>query len=363
VGPKLLIDLGPAVGGHGQRGIGRYVRGLAASIAAFPDELADRIWAVGFPSRTLESFGTRAVTFARPRGSVSFRIWETGRFDFDEALMRSGASVLHSTDPKRSGTGSANASIVTAYDLIPLHERAILPLWRLDRQLAYRSYLHHIKSAARILAISRSTAEDLQERLGINAERIDIVYPLVEAPRIVGRIEPDEPTFLYVGALDVHKQPDLAMRAFWQFRTRLGSGRLRYIGPLDPIHERHLKDLAARLRISSSVSFDGRISDDELEVAYSTATALVSTSRIEGFGLPPVEAVLRGVPVVVVRTPAALETLDGAATIVPPDPEAIADAMAHPLVPPDAAIQAIRERYSIDSVSQSLADSYRRVLS
>jgi glycosyltransferase involved in cell wall biosynthesis len=360
--PILLIDIRPAVGGHGQRGIGRYVRGLAASVAAFPDELADQIWAVGFPGPTLDSFGDRAVISTAHPGFRRVPTWVGGGHDMNGALKRSSARVLHATDPQQPWTGSAMSSIVTVYDLIPLHERAILQSWRLDHQLIYRWYVRQVKSASRILAISRSTSEDLQERFGIEPDRIDVVYPLMATPGSIRRTEPHEPTFLCVGALDVHKQPELAMRAFGHFHTRFGSGRLRYIGPSDPVQQRRLSDLAARLGITRSVSFEGRVSDEDLETAYGTATALVSTSRIEGFGLPPVEAVLRGVPVVAVRTPAAMETLDGVAAIVPADPEAIAEAMAHPVIPPETAVGAIRERHSIDSVARSLADSYRRIL-
>lgn len=359
---NLLIDVGPAVGGHGQRGIGRYVRGLAASVAAFPDDLADRIWAMGFKGPTLDSFGARAVPSTAHGGLGRMPIWATGRLSTAVALKRSGARVLHATDPQRPWTPAAVPSVVTVYDLIPLREREMLQSWRLDHRLVYRWYIRQVESAARILAISRATAEDLQERLGIAPERIDIVYPMVASPVRIHRIEPPEPTFLFVGALDPHKQPELALRAFAHFHSSFGSGRLRYIGPSDRPQERRLHDLAAQLGVTGSISMEGRISDDDLENAYGAATALVSTSRMEGFGLPPVEAVLRGVPVIAVETPAAMETLEDVAAIVPADAEAIAEAMAHPVEPLEPAVDAMRERYSTASVARSLADIYRRLL-
>lgn len=237
----------------------------------------------------------------------------------------------------------------------------MLRSWRLDHQLVYRWYIRQVESAARVLAISRTTAEDLQERLGISSERIDIVYPLVAPPGTIRRSVPAEPTFLVVGAVDPHKQPELALRAFGQFHSRFGFGRLRYIGPSDRAQERSIQSLAAHLGVTKSVSIEGRISDDDLEKAYAAATALLSTSRIEGFGLPSVEAVLRGVPVIAVDTPAAKETLDGVAAIVPADAEAIAEAMADPVAPHELAVRAIRERYSIASVARSLEDTYRRI--
>lgn len=359
---NLLIDVGPADGDHGQRGIGRYVRGLAASIAAFPEDLASRVWAVGFPGPTLEGFGARATTHAAQRGLGRVIGWSSGRLALDLALQRSGAGVLHATDPQRPQTDPEIPSVVTVYDLIPLRESGILRSWRFDHRLAYRRYIHQVESAARIISISHATAEDLQERLQIAPDRIDIVYPVVAAPLDFQRVAAPEPTFLCVGALDTHKQPELAVRALALFRSRFGPGRLVYIGPADLFQERSLRRIAAELGIGESVEFAGRITDNDLETAYGRATALLSTSRIEGFGLPPVEAVLRGVPVIAVETPAARETLDGVGTIVPPDAEAIAEAMAQPTEPAGPAVARMRERYSIGSVARSLADSYRRLL-
>lgn len=359
---NLLIDVGPADGDHGQRGIGRYVRGLAASIAAFPEDLANRVWAVGFPGPTLEGFGARGITHAAQRGFGHTIGWSSGRLAVDLALRRSGAGVLHATDPHRPRTDRPIPSVVTVYDLIPLREPRILRSWRLDHRLAYRHYIHNIESAARIMSISQATAEELQERLQIAPDRIDIVYPVVAAPADFQRVAAPEPTFLCVGALDTHKQPELAIRALALFRSRSGPGRLVYIGPADRLQERRLGRLAAELGIGESVSFAGRVTDNDLETAYAGATALLSTSRTEGFGLPPVEAVLRGVPVIAVETPAARETLESVATIVPPDAEAIAEAMAQPHEPAEPAVTRMRERYSISSVARSLADSYRRLL-
>jgi glycosyltransferase involved in cell wall biosynthesis len=359
---SLLIDVAPAVGGHGQRGIGRYVRGLATSIEAFPDDLRDRIWATGLAGPTLDSFGARAIPFEAGRRIGRMPAWVTGRTATAGALKRSGALVLHATDPQRPWIPAKVPSIVTVYDLIPLQEPEMLQSWRLDHRLAYRRYIRQVESAARILAISRATAEELHERLGIASERVDIVYPVVAPPTEILRSEPPEPMFLYVGALDPHKQPELALRGFAQFRSRFGHGRLRYVGPSDDRQERRLGALAAQLGVAESVSLEGRISDDDLESAYGAATALVSTSRVEGFGLPAVEAVLRRVPAIAIESRAARETLEGAATIVPADAEAIADAMAHPREPAEAAVDAMRARYSIASVARALAETYRRML-
>jgi glycosyltransferase involved in cell wall biosynthesis len=358
----LLIDIGPAVGGHGQRGIGRYVTGLASSVATFPDDLLERVWAVGSPGPALDSFGSRALRFDAIRGLRLVPPWAAGRIATDVACQRSGARVLHATDPQRPWTNRAVASIVTVYDLIPMREPGLLASWRLDHQQIYRWYIRQIKFAARILTISQTTAQDVHECLGIPLDRIDVVYPLVARPATVHRTDSVEPTFLVVGALDAHKQPDLALHAFGQFRARSGFGRLRYVGPSEPAQARRLRELARKLGLEEWVSFEGRIPDDQLENAYGAATALLAVSRIEGFGLPAVEAAIRGVPVIAVETRASTETLGDAALMVPADPEAIAHAMAHPVTPSGPAVSKMRNRYSMVSVAGALADIYRRIL-
>jgi glycosyltransferase involved in cell wall biosynthesis len=95
---------------------------------------------------------------------------------------------------------------------------------------------------------------------------------------------------------------------------------------------------------------------------YASAAALLWTSRHEGFGLPPVEAAIRGVPVIAVETRAAVETLGGIATIVPPDSDAIAGAMVDPVVPTAQALEVLVGRFSPASVAQSLAHCYGKVL-
>ena len=360
--PNLLIDLRPAVGSHGERGIGRYVRGLAATVARFPDDLVDRIWGFGVPGPSMDVFGSRAVVAAGTREPGWVPSWAYGRRASDAALRTSRSGSMHATDPQRPWTNPRIRSTVTVYDLIPLREPQVMASWRVDHQIIYRSYLRQIASADRIVAISQATAEDVQERLAIDEDRIDIVYPLVEQPVEVRRVDPTEPTFICVGALDPHKQPELALRAFAVFNTRFGIGRLRYIGPADAGSAARLRELASALGVMSSVAIEGRLSDPDLEEAYATATALVLTSRIEGFGLPAVEAALRGVPVIAVRTPAALETLGGVASIIAGDPEAIADAMTHPVTPSALQVQQIAERFSITSATRSLADAYRSVL-
>jgi glycosyltransferase involved in cell wall biosynthesis len=171
-----------------------------------------------------------------------------------------------------------------------------------------------------------------------------------------------EPTFLFVGVPEEHKQPRLAVAALAAYRARHGQGRLRFVGPLFNGHRELLEDAARHHGVADAVQVEGRVPAAELEAAWSGATAQLAESRLEGFGLPPVEAALRGVPVVAHDTPIARETLGDVATFVTPEPEALADAMEQASPPSAATRVRLAEQYSPGTVAAALSRAYDRLL-
>jgi glycosyltransferase involved in cell wall biosynthesis len=234
--------------------------------------------------------------------------------------------------------------------------------WRPHDRLVYRWYLRQVVRADMVVAISETTADDLVDLLGLSRDRIHIVYPVVRPGPPLARTKPSEPTFLLVGALDMHKQPDLAVRALAAFRQAHRAGQLRVIGPSSVAERSDLLKLAEHLGVGRHVRIEGRIPDVQLDAAFASATALLATSRVEGFGLPAVEAVFRGVPVIAVDIAATRETLAGAATLTPPDPEAIAASMATPAMPDAAVVAALKDRYSSRAAGEALWAAYERSL-
>jgi glycosyltransferase involved in cell wall biosynthesis len=331
-----------------------------------PAEHREAVWAVGRAGQDLDVFEGRTATSRW----LGFRPLDLGLIVspivLGRAMRRTGSGIFHATDPHRPWRNRKFPQVVTAYDLIPLRETEMLASWQPHQRYAYRAYLDQVRRADVVVAISQATADDVSERLGVSPNRIAIVAPVVVPPERPSpqpaRDPAGEATFLFVGALDPHKQPDLAVKALARFRADHGAGRLRFIGPSSDSQKAALRDLAATLGIPGFIEFDGRISDGDLDSAYASATALLSTSRIEGFGLPPVEAVLRGVPVISVDIPSARETVGETATLVPSSADAIAAAMAAPTSPTPEAIARIRDRYSRSSAAGALWAAYSRLL-
>jgi glycosyltransferase involved in cell wall biosynthesis len=355
---RVLVDFTPATGQHGIRGIGTYVRGLASTVSE-DAELAAAVVAMA-------ASPIAGAAVVRPPWWLDLRSQDigplTGLVAQSLALRPARASTLHQTDPRRPMRPfGARRLAVTAYDLIPLDlHHAGSERWH--RQWIYAAFVRSLRGADRVIAISRTTAVTVAERLDVPIDRIDVVPPVVQGPLDFARTATSEPTFLFVGVPDEHKRPELALCALATYRARYGSGLLRFIGPMAPRHSILLAEISRRLKIGRSVEFSGVVPAVELEAAWSSAAGLLALSRVEGFGLPPVEAAIRGVPVIAVDTPIARETLGNLATYVAPDPASIAEGM-HAAVPASRDDRAaLAERYSPARVAIALRAAYSRLV-
>jgi glycosyltransferase involved in cell wall biosynthesis len=159
--------------------------------------------------------------------------------------------------------------------------------------------------ADRIVLVAAANTEALQRHWRVADEKIRIIAPGIPH-RPVGALPPGVPErfFLSVGALEPRKDPELLVRAHARagVDTELvfaGSGRL-----------------ATRLRGPGVTVVEGA-TDAQLGALYTNATALVSASRLEGFGFPPLEAAALGTPSVLNDLPVFHETLGDGATYVP----------------------------------------------
>ena len=211
--------------------------------------------------------------------------------------------------------------VVTLLDLIWLHQREA---WGTPAAVRTMALLTRIsaRTAHRVIAISEAARDDLVRTFGIDGSRIDVTPLGVRAPANRPRRNGGS-TVLCVAQKRPYKNLGDLIRAI----AELPDATLVLPGaPTD--HEAELRALAEELGVAERVRFAGWVSDDELEELYAEATCFVLPSLIEGFGLPVLEAMARGLPVACSDRPALPEVAGDAALLFDPeDHTAVTDAL------------------------------------
>lgn len=236
--------------------------------------------------------------------------------------------------PCNSGPVRAGRHVVTLHDIGPLDHPE---LWsrRYARWYAYMTP-RLARSATHVITVSEFTRERVHERLGVPLDRITAIplapgiASLDDTPR---ENEADghaaEPRYvLALGSLDPRKRVDDIVASWERIHPDFPDTELRIVGGIGASHVfgRHsARDVATLER----VRFLGRVSDAELPALYANAAVFVSASSYEGFGLPPLEAMALGAPVVATDIAAHREVLADAAEYVSiGDIDGLASAMA-----------------------------------
>ncbi len=210
--------------------------------------------------------------------------------------------------------------VVTIHDLIHLHYGTLL----------HRTYYNKIISpflggADRILTVSEYSRSEILAWSGLPSERVVSIHNGVSTEfALDGDVfQPGFPYVLYVGNRKKHKNLERLIQGFG--KARLDSEiRLAISG----VENQKLVELATKSGISSQLVFLGRIEEKALPSIYRGALAACFVSLYEGFGLPPLEAMACGTPVLTSNVTSLPEVVGDAALMVEPhDVEAIADGL------------------------------------
>jgi glycosyltransferase involved in cell wall biosynthesis len=190
------------------------------------------------------------------------------------------------------------------------------------------------RRADRLIAISQAGADDISDHLRVSPDRVDVTLLGNRRPDTVAALSEaalrerlalgDGPLVLMVGTRKPHKNVDGLLRAFGQLRLTEPATRLVLAGNPTAL-EPELLGLADQLGVRDHVSFLGFVEPDELEGLYAAAQCVVLPSHNEGFGLPVLEAMARGVAVAC-SSASALPEVGGTAAryFDPGDPAAMA---------------------------------------
>jgi glycosyltransferase involved in cell wall biosynthesis len=249
--------------------------------------------------------------------------------------------------------------VATFYDVIPLvfKHQYLEEDARLRQR--YLLTLELVKRATRLLAISDAAGQDAVGYLGVEPGRIDRAWPVPEevfAPLPASllrklRISIDErlrlPDRYVLSVTYPHhaKNLETMLRGYAELPASLRTEMpLLLCCHLDAPGRRHLLAMAEEAGVGDDVVLTGVVSDEELCALYNLATMVVHPSRYEGFGLPVVEAMRCGAPVITTTASSLPEVAGDAAILVDAeDPSAFSGAMEH-LARDRCAREALRER-------------------
>ncbi len=317
-------------------GIGTYVRNLIYALAETDREnryvLFYRSPAAGTPLADLpENF--HVVAERSPVYSVREMLalsWRLFRLKLD--LYHATHYVLPAVVPCRV--------VVTIHDIIHLLYPEFLPS-RLAFLYAQRMIRRSLTRGDRVIAVSQNTKADLMEYFEVDGTKIDAVYngvdeafrhhlPPDELSRALKSLEIERPYLLFVGnPAKKHKNLDNVVKAY---------ARARQLGDLDAplvcVGDRtaagfKLRQRAAQLGIGDKVLLLGHVAPEALPAIYQGASLFLYPTLYEGFGLPVVEAMASGVPVITSNTSSLKEIAEGYAHLVDPlNVEGIAKAIA-----------------------------------
>ncbi len=353
----IAIDYTPAV--RQRAGIGRYTRGLVHALAELDRTNRYTLFCVGQ--------GSEDAPARQPRlpghedgwpANFTFKVtnlparwltagWHKLKLPLHVERLAGDCDIFHSPDftlpPLRSAAG-----VVTIHDLsfLRLPEFADPGL----REYLSKSVPDSVARARRVLADSENTRLDLMELLNVPADKISVVTPgvgpefrpvrdTVQLNEVRERYHLPQWFILFVGTIEPRKNLARLISAYGQLRRQTGLPHALVLAGSQGWLSQGIYDQAAKEGLTEHVLFPGFVADEDLPALYTLADLLTFPSLYEGFGIPPLEAMACGTPVVASNNSSLPEATGSAALLVDAeDMEGLADAMARVLG--DAALRA-----------------------
>jgi alpha-1,3-rhamnosyl/mannosyltransferase len=283
----LTVGLDTTYGYLSDTGIGRYVQSLSAALAGLEDPRVVELAAVRDPAKRRARRLAQAVR--REAGWYPLRL--------SRRAVAAGCTVLHVPHPTVVRAGRLPL-VVTVHDLQPLIRPSLFTRWP---RAQLRASIPVVRRAARVVTHSEATRQAVVEQLGVPADRVVTAHlgvsagfgPTDPAQRLA-RLGIEGRYLLSVGALEPRKNLPTTVRAYERVVAAAPDVRLVVVGPRG-WRNREFDSLAAR---SPGVKVTGYLPDGDLAALYSGAACFVYPSLGEGFGLPVLEAMACGAPIV-----------------------------------------------------------------
>jgi glycosyltransferase involved in cell wall biosynthesis len=317
----MKIAISTSVIQRGKSGVARYVFELVAALLRQPGDHRLLLYVLEEDLTLFDAVRDRVELVSLPerwRSPVKNVFWH--QFVLPRLLRRDGVDLLHIPSYRRMVWKAPCPMVATIHDLAPFRLAE-----KYDRLRMF--YGRHVakRLAARqdaILTVSEFTAGDIEHFFDIPRDRIHVTGNGIDHRRFY----PDKPTdtgeppfFLFVSRLEHPAKNHVRLiEAFDRFKTATGSDWRLVLGGSDWHGAEVIRGAAAKSRHAEAIEFPGFVSDEALPDLYRRAGALVYPSLFEGFGLPPVEAMACGCPVISSDQGSLPEVVGDAALLVDP---------------------------------------------
>lgn len=308
-------------------GIGRYTRNVVAALAKIDASDSFTLFSSERPTATRRfpdapNMRPRIV----PVGNRNMTIfWQRLRIPVPVELLAGRADVFHGPDFILPPIMSARR-VVTVHDLAFItHPECALPSLV---QYLNKAVPRALRVADHVICDSRRTADDVHEHLGVPRDRLTVIHlgvdPVFTADadaaaitRLREKYGFVRPTVLAVGTIEPRKNYAALIAAFARARTRPDGPRTLVIAGRKGWLYEGVFAAAERYDVGEHITFLDYIPDDELTTLYHAVDVLAMPSLYEGFGIPPLEAMACGTPVVCSDGGSLPEIVGEAALVVP----------------------------------------------
>jgi len=312
-------------------GVGTYTRNAIRTLARLDHQT--EYFLLGIPGKLgdIESLPPNFITVPTHPNEFSLQSY----FELNRILRHHKVDLLHVPHLFWKPQSVPCPYVVTVHDLLDHLYKVNSASW-VKRSLHFEFTKRTLHHAARIFAVSNFSKKDTERLFHVPAEKIEVIYNAIDdrfrqghasdADRklIAERYQVNYPFLLYAGRISPHKNVIRIIEAFAALKAELQKEahypdlKLIIIGDELSKHP-DLRRAVVKTRMQNDVRFLGFVPIGVLRIFYDLAKVFVFPSLYEGFGLPPLEAMAHGTPVVTSNTSSIPEVVGNAAVMVNPE--------------------------------------------
>jgi glycosyltransferase involved in cell wall biosynthesis len=358
---RVLLDATSLAGSSGYRGIGTYVRNVVEGLERSGE--VELVLLVSGEDPFAGRFPTLSVKRDAPPRFADLELRHRLSWDIARAVKRHGVQLFHAPAaelPVRCPV----PLVATLHDVIPL----VVDGYEWERR-RWTKLAARFRAAAAVVAVSHYTAGEGIRMLGLDPERVAVTHLGTSPDLRCDPTTPDRGYLLFVGEYDPRKRPDLAVKVISDLKARGIVARLAVVGRIAEFFQPEWDAMVRSSGVADRLDVRGYVSQADLVTLYQGARALLVTSSIEGFGLPALEAMACGTPVIAYANSATREVVGSGGLLVPDgDDQAFADRTIE-LLGDDELFAALRvgalaraAEFSWASCAQGTLSAYQRAL-